>query len=131
MKDAKMGDACLKDLSNLKEIFDTLLPSFTLEEGGKIPPPGQVKVDGTRLRANIERLLEGHSVQHPKYMLGAMALLRHFFGKSVQAAFTSIWVKDRSISVPLEISLEDRKAIDKFYSSLERKIRASPKKTNL
>ena len=131
MKDAKMKEVWLKDFDHLKDLFNAFQPSFQWEEGQKIPPPGRVKVDVTRLKADLEKLFETHSIQNREYLIGSLALIRHFFGNTMKAAFVSTWVKDRYASIPLEISPEDRKALDKYSLSLERRIRRSLKQTNL
>src|SRR5262245_28145599 len=131
MSESRIGDAWLKKDGNLKEIFDAFLPSFTFENGPKIAPPGRVKVDATRLKGGLEHLIDSHSIQTREYMIGVLALTRHFFGKALGAVMISTWVNDHYVSVPLEISPEGRKDLGKFSLGLEKKIRRSLLQTNL
>lgn len=94
-----------------------------------VPEPGsdRVGLDPDKIRAALKKLFKDNTLQKRNYLIGALAVLRHLFGKDADAPHLVAWVRNGYRAVPIAWTPETRKEMSGLLRSLRNQISFSLK----
>jgi hypothetical protein len=129
VKSAKLSSMWMHREGNLQEISDAILPNLKWTPDPK--GPGTVALDVKGLESSLSHLINSHGIQQREFMIGELAALRFFFGKTLGAVEMKVWVKNKYTSIPLKIAEGDRKTLAEVGKRLEKNISRSLRETSI
>jgi len=128
LDNAHLDPDWLKD--NAKEIVGAIVPNISLQmpKAGKIP---YVKVDMKALEKSVNDLVSKHGIQEREYRIGALSVLRYFFGRDLNATKIDGWANNQEMSLELSISTAEGNQLQNLGSRMKGKITASQVGTDI
>jgi hypothetical protein len=128
LNNAHLDPDWLKD--NAKEIVSAVVPNLSLQmpKAGTIP---YVKVDMKSLEASVNSLVATHGIQDREYRIGALSVLRYFFGRELSATKIDGWANNQEMSLELSVSSEQTTQLQNLGQKMKGKITASQVGTDI